>query len=134
MSVSLLFGLHLYWNYTNMDNSSSGWYIFLKFLGDILRTLIYYFQIILIFLCLSVCWLATSLLKLDKYRVISTSRWDIFSKNFGESKEFKIILNFLFVCQFVTSLLKLDKYGDTSIFGLYIFLKFSWDIPWTLVH
>ena len=59
MSLSLLFGLLAYWNYTNVDNSSSGWDIFLKFLGDILGTLIQYFQIILNFfyVCRSVRWL-----------------------------------------------------------------------------
>ena len=58
MSVSLLFGLLPYWNYTNLDNSSSGWDIFLIFLGDILVTLIHNFQIILIFyVCQCVTWL-----------------------------------------------------------------------------
>ena len=37
------------------------------------------------FLYVSVCWLATSLVKLDKYGVISTYRWDIFSKFFGDT-------------------------------------------------
>ena len=60
LSVSLLFGLLLYWNHTNIDNSSSGWYILLIFLGDTLGTLIHYFQIILIF-CMSVSLLFGSL-------------------------------------------------------------------------
>ena len=34
MSVILLFGLLPYWNYTNLDNSSSGWDIFLIFCAD----------------------------------------------------------------------------------------------------
>ena len=81
MSVSLLFGLLAYWNYTNIDNSSSGWDIFLKFFGDISGMLAGKFQIILKFLyvCQSVSWL-TSLLKLYKYSDISTSGRDIFLK------------------------------------------------------
>merc|ERR1712082_526740 len=56
------------------DISSSGLDIFLKFFGDIPLMLVHYFQIILNFLyvCQSVSWL-TSLLKLDKYRNISSS-------------------------------------------------------------
>ena len=47
--------------YKYRDNSSSGWNIFLKFLGDILGTLVHYFQIFLIFLyvCQSVSWLTS---------------------------------------------------------------------------
>ena len=143
MSVSLLFGLLPYWNYTNLDNSSSGWDIFLKFLGDILGTYVHQFQILLIFLyvCQSVSWL-TSLLKLNKSRDISSSGWDIFLKFFGDIPGmlvhyFQIILNFLYVCQSVswlTPLLKLDKYRDILSSGRDIFLKFSGDIPEMLVH
>ena len=83
LSVSLLFGLLLYWNHTNIDNSSSGWYIFLKFLGDTLGTLIHYFQIILIF-CMSVSLLVGILLKkTDKSRNIFSSEWDIFLNVYG---------------------------------------------------
>ena len=99
---------------------------FWNLLGDIPRMFVHMFQIILNFLyvCQSVSWL-TSLLKLDKYRDISWSGWDIFLKLFGHILEmvvhyFEIILNFLHVCQSViwlTFLLKLHKYWDISIFG-----------------
>ena len=79
------------------------------------------FQIVVNFLyvCQSVSWL-TSLLKLDKYRDISSSGRDIFLKFSGDTHgmlahKFQINLNFLYVCQSVsqlTSLLKLDKYSD----------------------
>ena len=60
--------------YKYKDNSSSRGYIFLKFLGDILGTIVHQFQIFLIFLyvCQSVSW-PTHLLKLDKYRDVSSS-------------------------------------------------------------
>ena len=62
----------------------SGGDIFLKYFGDIPGMLVHYFQIILNFLYVSQSdsWL-TSLLKLDKYRDISSSRWDIFLNFFG---------------------------------------------------
>ena len=94
------------------DNSSSGWDIFLKFLGDILGMLDTSSKQFWIY-CMSVCWL-TSLLNLDKYRHISGSEWYIFLKIFEDIPEMffhhvLIILNFLYVCQSVswhTSLLK----------------------------
>ena len=105
--------------------------------------LVHYFQIILNFLyvCQSVSWL-TFLLKLDKYRDISSSGWDIFLKHFGDIPGilvhcFQLIVNFLYFCQSVnwlTSLLKLDKCRDISSSGWYIFLKFFGDIPGMLVH
>ena len=105
------------------DISSSGSDIFLKFFGGIPRILVHLFQIILKFLyvCQSISWL-TSLLKLDKYRDISSSVRDIFLQFFGDisgmlAHQFQIILNFLNVCQSVswhTCLLKLDKYRDIS--------------------
>ena len=101
--------------YIYRDISCSGWHIFLKLFGDIPLMLVHYFQIILNFLyiCQSVSWL-TSLLKLDKYRDISSSGWDIFLKFFGDIPGmlvhwFQINLIFLYVCQSVswhTSLLK----------------------------
>ena len=125
------------------DISSSGWDIFLNFFGDISGMLVHYFQIILNFLyvCQSVSWL-THLLKLDKYRDISSSAWDIFLNFFGDISGmlvhyFQIILNFLYVCQFVswlTSLLKLDKYRDISSSGWDILLKFFGGIPGMLLH
>ena len=140
MSVSLLVGLPSYWSYTNIDNSSSGLDIFLKFLGGILGTLILYFQRILIFLyvCQSVSWL-TFLLKLDKYRDISSSVWDIFLKLFGGIPGtfvhlFQIIQNLMYVCQSVSrlnSLLKLYKYRDVQFWKISlseIFWRHSWDV------
>ena len=67
------------------DISSSGWDFFLIFFGDIPGMLVHYFQIILNFfyVCHSVGWL-TSLLKIDKYRYIWSSGWDIFLKYFRD--------------------------------------------------
>ena len=64
------------------DISSSGWDIFLKFVGDISGILAHQLHTILNFLyvCQSVSWI-TSLLKLDKYKDISSSRWDVFLKS-----------------------------------------------------
>ena len=78
--LTFLLKLHKYW-----DISSSGWGIFLKIFGDIPGMLIHLCQIIPNFLCVcqSVNWL-TSLLKLDKWRDISSSGWDIFLKFFGD--------------------------------------------------
>ena len=80
--------------------------------------LVHYFQIILHFLyvCQSVSWL-TSLLKLNKYRDISSSGWDIFLIFWGDIPGMlvhllQMILNFMYVCQYVyllTSLSKVDK-------------------------
>ena len=91
--------------------------------------------------CQSVSWL-TSLLKLDKYRDISCSGWDIFIKFFWDIPfmfvhYFQIITNFLFVCQsysLLISLLKLDQYRDISRPGWDIFLKIFWDIPGMFLH
>ena len=84
---------------------SSRWDIFLKSFGVIPILFLHQFQIILNFLyvCQSVCWL-TSLLKLDKYRDISYSGWDILLNFFWDIPGmlvhyFQIILNFLYVCQ-----------------------------------
>jgi len=67
------------------DISSSGLDIYLKFFGDIPGMLVHWFQIVLnlFFVCQSVSWL-TSLLKLDKYRNISSSGWHIFLESFGD--------------------------------------------------
>ena len=114
------------------DISCSWWDIFLKIFGHIPGILVHYFQIIpnFLYVCQSVSWL-THLLKLDKYRDISSSAWDIFLNFFGDISGmlvhyFQIILNFLYVFQSVswlTSLLKLDKYKDISSSGWDIFLK-----------
>ena len=84
------------------------------------------FQIILNFMyvCQSVSWL-TSLLKLYKYRDISSSERDIFLKFSGDipgmlAHEFQINQNFLFVSQsfiWLTSLLKLCQHRDISSCG-----------------
>ena len=125
------------------DISSSAWDILLNFFGYISGMMVHYFQIILNFLyvCQSVSWL-TSLRKLDKYRDISSSGWDIFLKFFGDISGmlvhyFQIILNFLYVCQSVsllTSLLQLHKYRDISSSGWDMFLKLFGDIPEMLIH
>ena len=67
------------------DISISGLDIFLKFFGDIPGMLVHWFQIVLnlFFVCQSVSWL-TSLLKLDKYRNISSSGGHIFLESFGD--------------------------------------------------
>ena len=122
--------------------STFKWDIFLKIFGDIPGMLFHHFQIILNFLCVcqSVSWL-TSLLKLDKYRYISSSGWDIFLKFFGDIPGmlihyFQIILKFLCVChsvRWLTYLLKLDKYRDISSSG-WVLSDFFKDIPGMLVH
>ena len=91
--------------------------------------------------CQSVSW-PVSLLKLVKYRDISSSGWDIFLKFFGDISGmlvhyFQIILNFLYVSQSVyllASILKLDKCRDIYSSRWDIFLKFFGDIPGMLVH
>ena len=87
--------------------SRSGWDIYQNFFEDIPETLVHWFQIILIFLyvCQSGSW-QSSLLKYDKFRDISSSRWNIFL-NFYEHIPgmvvhlFQIILIFLYVSQSV---------------------------------
>ena len=90
------------------------------------------------YVCQSVSWL-TFLLKLDKYRDISSSGWDIFLKFFGGIPEmflqfFKILTNFMYVCQSVSwlkYLLKLGQYRDISCSGwdfFQIFCRYFWDI------
>ena len=119
----------------------------MSYLSEFLRgfpwMFVHQIKIILNFLyvCQSVSWL-TFLLKLDKYRDISSSVWDIFLKIFGGIPgmflhHFQIILNFLYVCQSVswlTSLLKLDKYRHISGPEWDIFLKIFGDIPGMLIH
>ena len=87
------------------------------------------------YVCQSVIWL-TFLLKLHKYRDISSSGWDVFLKFFGDIPGmlvdwFQKILNILYVCQsigWLTSLLKLGYYRDISSSGWDIWIH-SWDIP-----
>ena len=55
-----------------------------------------------LYVCQSVIWL-TTLLKLDTYRGIPCSWWDIFLKFFGDIPDmfvhyFQIITNFVYVC------------------------------------
>ena len=117
--------------------------IFLNFFGGIPWMFLHQFQIILNFLyvCQSVSCL-TFLLKLDKYRHISSSVWDIFLKFFGGipgmfGHLFHIILNFLHVSQSVSWLifiLELDKYMDISSSWWNVLLIFFGDIPGMLVH
>ena len=122
------------------DISSSVWDIFLNFFGGIPGMFVHLFKIIpkFVYVCQCVSWL-TFLLKLYKYRDISSSVWDIFLKFFGGIPGmfvhlFQIILNFMYVCQSVswlTSLLKLYKYRDISSSGRYIseiFWRHFWDV------
>ena len=108
------------------DISCSGWDIYLNDFGEIPGMFVHYFQIFrnILYVCHSVSWL-TSFLKLDKYKDISSSIWDIFLKYFGDIPRiivhyFQIILNILYVCHSVSllnSLLKLNKYFDISSYG-----------------
>ena len=132
MSLSLLFGLLSYWNHTNIGYSSSGWDIFLKFLGDTLRTLIHFFQIILIFLyvCQSISW-PTFKLKLDKNWDITSSEWDIFLIFCKHSWDVWTLvpnathfLASLSVCNLAHILLKVGLYLKISNSIWYIFLIF----------
>ena len=78
--LSLCFLAHFFPEITQiLDISWSGWYIFLIF--KIHSFDVHLFKLFLSFLyvCQSVSWL-TLLLKLDKYRDISSSGWDIFRK------------------------------------------------------
>ena len=105
---------------------------------------VHLFQIILNFLYVSqsVSWF-TSLLKLDKYRDISSSGSDIFLKFFWGIPGmlvhlFQIILIFLFVCQSViwlTFLLKLHKCRECPVLGDISFWTFLETIQgnfWTI--
>ena len=84
------------------------------------------------YVCQSVIWL-TLLLKLDKYRDISSSVWDIFLKIFGGIpgmflQLYQIILKFLYVCQSViwlTSLMKLHKLRNLQFWMRYL-SEISW--------
>ena len=71
--------------YKCRDIYSSGWDIFLKFFGDIPGMLVHQFQIIpnFLYVCQSVSWL-THLLKLDKYKDISSSGWDLIVNFLGD--------------------------------------------------
>ena len=92
-------------------------------------------------MCQSISWL-TSLLKLDKCKDISSSKWDIFLKFFGDIPRIildhlQVILSFLSVCQsisWLTLMLILEKYRDIPSSGWDNFLKSFGDIPWMFVH
>ena len=138
-SVSWLTSLLILDKYRNI--SCSVWDMFLKFLWDIPVMLVHYFQVFLRFLyvCQSVSWL-TFLLKLDKYRDISSSVWDIIliflryswdvsthAKNYSE---FHVCLS---VCLFAYFLTKMrQRYISGS--GWDIFLEFFGGVPDMLVH
>ena len=89
-----------------------------------------------LYVCQSVSWL-TSLLKLDKYRDISSSGWDTFLKFFWDIPRIfldylQIILNFSYVSQYVSWLtfsLKLGQYRYMSCTGWDIFLKIFGGFP-----
>ena len=141
MSVSLLFGILPYWNYTNLDNSSSGWDIFLKFLGDIIETFIHKFQIILIFF---VCQCVSRLLPYWNYTKMGLSLlldeihfWKFWETLVGclhtNSKYFWIscMSVSLLVCYFLTEIRQIWRY--LHFWMRYISAIFL-DIPWTFVH
>ena len=88
--------------------------------------------------CQSVSW-HTSLLKLDIYRNIYSSGWDIFLKSFGDIcgifvDFFWIIPNFLYVCQSVSWLTYLLNEANVGIYlvldqiSYWNFSRHSWDV------
>ena len=89
----------------------------------------------------SVSWL-TSLLKLDKYRDISSFWWHILLKIFGDIPDmfvhyFQMLTNFWYVCQSVsllTFLLKLGQFWNISCSGWDIFQIFLGDTPGMILH
>ena len=105
--------------------------------------LVQLFQIIQIFLyvCQSGSW-HTSLLKSDKFRDISSSRWNMFLNFYGHIPwvflhYFQIITIFWYICQaisWLTSLLKLCLYRVVSSSTWDTFYKFLGDIPWMFLH
>ena len=118
-SVSWLTSLVTLYKYR--DISSSGRNIFLNFSRDIPGMLIHLCQIIQNFLCVcqSVNWL-TSLLKLYKYRDISSSGRDIFLNFlrhswdictlFPSNYEFHICLSVCFFAYFLTKIRQMKGY------------------------
>ena len=114
-SVSWLTSLLKLYKYR--DVSCSGWDIFLNLFGDIPEMFVHYSQIIknFLYVCQSVSWLAF-LLKLDKYRDISSSVLDIFLNFFGGIPQMFLhymqrLTNILYVCQSVSWLTFLLKLG-----------------------
>ena len=84
--------------------SYSGLDIYLILFKQIPGIFVHYFQVIrtIFYVCHYTSWL-TSFLKLDKYRIISWSGWDISVKIFVEILDIfvqylHIIRKFLFVC------------------------------------
>ena len=141
MSVSLIVGLLPHWYHVNIGIYPVPDEIHFS---NLLETFPGYFLTIFwifLYVCQSVSWL-TSLLKLDKYRHISSFGWDIFPNCFGDIPGMlvhyiQIILNILYVRQSVgwlISLLELYKYRDISSSGWEIFLKCFGYIPGMLVH
>ena len=102
--------------------------------------LVHYFQIILNFLCVcqSVC-LLTSLLKLDKYRDISSSEYlsDFFWRYSLDDETLATNVSgfhvSLSVCLFVYFLTEIRQ-RDISSSECDIFLEFFGDLPEVLVH
>ena len=95
--------------------SCTGRDIFLKIFGGFPGINLQLIQVILNFLyvCQSFSWL-TSLLKLYKYRDISSSEWDVFLIFFGYIpwiflEYFQINPNFFYVCQSFSQLTSLLK-------------------------
>ena len=90
------------------DISYSGWDSILKNFGDIPGMFLHYFHrnANFLYVCQSVSWL-TSLLKLDKYRAIYWSGWDIFFNFFWDISW--IFIQYLPVLSLLTSIF----YDDT---------------------
>ena len=122
------------------DISSSGWDIFLIFLGDNLGMLVHLLQMILnvMYVCQSVC-LLTSWPKLNKgispvldeiyFWFLLIYYWDVSTLAPNDS-EFPVCLS---VCLFPYCLTKIRQ-RDISSSGWDIFLEFFGDIPELLVH
>ena len=136
--LTFLLKLHKYW-----DIASSGWYIFLNFFGGIPGMLVPYIPRIwnFLYVCQSASWL-TSLLKLDKYRDISSSGWNIFLNFFGDipwdvctlvpnNCKFLVCLSVWSLPHFITEImLTVDIYSSRWT----IVHIFSWDIPYMFVN
>ena len=142
MCVNLLVGLLPYFM-TNTGISQVLDEPYSETIGELPGMLVHYFQIILNFLyvCQCVGWLS-SLLKLNKYRDISSSGWYIFLKNFGRIPKmllyfFHVIVNFQYVYHSVsciTFLLLWYNYRYISSSVWKIFLSFFKDILGMLVQ
>ena len=123
------------------DISSFGWDIFPKHFWRQSWDVVHYFQIILIFLCLSMCYLAhffTEITQILGYlrfwiryisEIFGRHSWDV-GTLFSNSSEFLVCLS---VCLFAYFLTEIRQSGFSSS-EWYIFLDFFGDLPEVLVH